>query len=48
MERVEADAESVGDPGPKRLDHHVGVIGETVQRLDPPRIVREVDGDGSA
>ncbi len=34
VQGVEPDPESVGDAGPEGLDHHVGVVGEAVERLE--------------
>ena len=34
VQRVEADAEPVGDAGSERLDEHVGVVDEPVERLE--------------
>ena len=47
MQRVEADAEPVGDAGPERLDQHVGVVGELAERVDAGRVL-QVDRDRAA
>ena len=47
VQRVEADAEPVGDAGPERLDQHVDVVGQLVERVAAGRVL-QVERDGPA